>query len=97
MKKENKKQVYLSGIERFMLKIGSIIIITLIVLIVCSETSLAKINVEVQKLNKEVDEQKKINESLNMKIDEMTSLDNIKEVSEKYGLKYNSENIKTIE
>ena len=97
MKKENKKQVYLSGIERLMLKIGTIIIITLIVLIVCSETSLAKINVEVQKLNKEVDEQKKINESLNMKIDEMTSLDNIKEVSEKYGLKYNSENIKTIE
>ena len=39
----------------------------------------------------------KVNESLDMKIDELTSLDNIKEISEKYGLKYHSENIKTIE
>ena len=31
-----------------------------------------------------------------MKIDEMTSLDNIKEISESYVLSYHSENIKTI-
>ena len=97
MKKSKKKQVYFSGIERFMIKFGLLIVIGLIILIVCSETSLAQINVEVQKLNKEVSEQKKVNESLGMKIDELTSLDNIKEVSEKYGLKYHSENIKTIE
>ena len=30
------------------------------------------------------------------KIDEMTSLDRVKEVSSEYGLTYNSENIKTI-
>ena len=96
MKKDKKKQTLLSSFERFMYKICILIIIALIVGIVCSETSIAQTNVEIQKLQQEVEKQKKRNESLNMKIDEMTSLDNIKEVSEKYGLSYHSENIKTI-
>ena len=64
--------------------------------VVCSETSLAQVNLEVQKLTTEVDNQKKRLDSLNMKIDEMTSLENIKEISEEYGLTYNSDRIKTI-
>ena len=32
-----------------------------------------------------------------MKIDEMTSLDKIEEISREYGLVYHSENIKTID
>lgn len=97
MSKEKKKKRFLSSFERLMYKLCIIIIIGLIVGIVCSETSLAQTNVEIQKLEREVEKQKKVNESLNMKIDEMTSLDNIKEVSEQYGLSYHSENIKTIE
>lgn len=80
-----------------MYKICIVVIIGLIVGIVCSETSLAQVNLEVQKMNKEVEEQKKKQESLEMKIDEMTSLENIKEISAEYGLSYHSENIKTIE
>ncbi len=97
MKKEKKKKKFLSSFERLMYKLCILIIIGLIVGIVCSETSLAQTNVEIQKLEREVEKQKKRNESLNMKIDEITSLDNLKEVSEKYGLSYHSENIKTIE
>ncbi len=97
MSKEKKKKRFLSSFERLMYKLCIIIIIGLIVGIVCSETSLAQTNVEIQKLERDVEKQKKVNESLNMKIDEMTSLDNIKEVSEQYGLSYHSENIKTIE
>ena len=95
MKKDKKK--FLSRFERIMYKLCIVIIIALIVGIVCSETSLAQTNVEIQKLERDVEKQKKRNESLNMKIDEMTSLDNIKEVSEQYGLSYRSENIKTID
>jgi len=80
-----------------MYKVCIALIVGLIVLIVCSETSMAQVNLEVQKLNKEVEGQKKVNESLEMKIDEMTSLDHIKEISEEYGLTYNSDNIKTID
>ena len=95
MKKDKKK--FLSRFERIMYKLCIVIIIALSVGIVCSETSLAQTNVEIQKLERDVEKQKKRNESLNMKIDEMTSLDNIKEVSEQYGLSYRSENIKTID
>lgn len=97
MKKEKKKKQFLCRFERFMYKLCITAIIGLIVAIVCSETSLAQTNVEVQKMGKKVTEQKKKIESLEMKIDEMTSLDNIKEISEEYGLSYHSENIKTID
>lgn len=97
MKKENKKRKFFCKFERFMYKLCIVLIIGLIVGIVCSETSLAQVNVEVQKMEKEVEQQKKKLESLEMKIDEMTSLENIKEVSAEYGLSYHSENIKTID
>lgn len=94
--KKNKKKQFLCNFERFMYKLCIAIIVLLIVGIVCGQTSLAQINLEVQKLTKEVEAQKNTNESLEMKIDEMTSLDRIKEISEEYGLSYNSDNIKTI-
>ena len=95
--KNKKKSRLFSAIERFMYKVCIFLIISLVVLIVCSETTLAKKNIEVQNKSREVLEQKKKIESLEMKIDEMTSLDKIKKISEEYGLYYNSDNIKTIE
>lgn len=97
MKKNKKAKKLLSRFERFMYKLCIVIIIALIIGIVCSETSIAQTNLEIQKLERDVEKQKKRNESLNMKIDEMTSLDNIKEISREYGLSYRSENIKTID
>ena len=94
--KKKKKKTFLSSLERFIYKLFTVIIILLIVGIVCSETSLAQMNLDIQKQESEVEKQRKRIESLNMKIDEMTSLDNIKEISERYGLTYHSENIKTI-
>ena len=94
--KKKKKKTFLSSLERFIYKLFAVIIILVIVGIVCSETSLAQINLDIQKQDSEVEKQRKRIESLNMKIDEMTSLDNIKEISERYGLTYHSENIKTI-
>lgn len=93
---KKKKKRFLSNLERFLYKLFALVIILLIVGIVCSETSLAQMNLDIQKLDSEVEKQRKRIESLNMKIDEMTSLDNIKEISERYGLTYHSENIKTI-
>lgn len=95
--KNKKKQRFFCAFERFMYKICITLIIGLVVLIVCSETTLAKKNIEVQNKTIEAENQRKLNESLEMKIDEMTSLENIKEISEEYGLYYNSENIRTIE
>ena len=94
---KKKKKRFFCKFERFMYKLCIVIIIALIVGIVCSETSLAQVNVDVQRQEKEVELQKKKIESLGMKIDEMTALDRIKEVSAEYGLAYNSNNIRTIE
>lgn len=96
MKNNKKKKQFLCKFERFMYKLCIFVIVLLIVGIVCGQTSLAQINLEVQKLTNEVEDQRKKNESLEMKIDEMTSLERIKKVSEEYGLSYNSDNIKTI-
>ena len=93
---KKKKQQFLSSIERFMYKICIVVIVLLIVGIVVAQTKLAQTNLEVQKLTKEVENKKNINESLEMKIDEMTSFDRVKEICEEKGLKYNSDNIKTI-
>ncbi len=94
--KKNKKKQFLSSFERTTYKLWIIIIVFLLLGIVFGKTKLAQINLEVQKLDKEVDKGKNKNESLEMKIDEMTSLERIKKVSEENGLKYNSENIRTI-
>ena len=96
MKKNKKKQRFFSAIERFMYKLCIVVIILLVVAIVFSETTLAQINIEVQQLESQVVEQQKVNDSLEMKIDEITSLDNINQISEEYGLSYNSDNVKTI-
>lgn len=95
--KTKKNKRFFSKFERFMYKLCIVAIIALIIGIVCGQTTLAKINLEVQKLNKEVSNQENINESLSIKIDEMTSLDNIQQISKEFGLSYNSENIKTID
>lgn len=95
MKKKRRKQ-FLSSFERTTYKLCIAIIVLLLLGIVFGKTKLAQINLEVQKLTKEVDSEKNKNESLEMKIDEMTSLDRIKKISEENGLKYNSDNIKTI-
>ena len=95
--KKNKRQRFLSSVESGMYKFLLVVTVMLVVLIVFSETALARKNIDVQKLDKEVKEQQKVNDSLKMKIDEMTSLDNINEISQEFGLSYNSDNIRTIE
>lgn len=96
MMKKNKKKQFFCKFERFMYKLCIAIIVLLIVGIVCGQTTLAQVNLEVQKLTKDVDAVRNTNDSLEMKIDEMTSFSRIKEISEEYGLTYNSDNIKTI-
>ena len=84
-------------IERFLYKSFISLTILLIIGIVFGQTSLAKINLEVQKLKEQVETKEEVNQSLVMKINEMASLENIKNVSNDMGLAYNDENIKTID
>ena len=58
-----------------------------------SQASLGNLKMNIEKLNYQISSQEKKNESLNMKISELTAYDNVKEVVSQMGLSYNYENI----
>ena len=64
---------------------------------VYTKAKLSESNIIVEKLKKNIENQENINESLSMKINELASLDKIREVAENVGLSYNNDNIKVIE
>ena len=57
---------------------------------------LSKTNIEVESMKKKISKQENINQSLEMKINELASLDNVETVATTYGLEYNNSNIRTI-
>ena len=92
----SKKKKKIPKIERFIYKSFVFSTIILIFGIIFTKAWLSQINLEVQKLNNNINSQKEDNQSLVMKINEMVSLEKIQEVSSQEGLTYNNENIKTI-
>lgn len=93
-KKKNKKMF--TKVERFLYKSSIFIVTCLIIAIIFGQTSLSKINFEVEKLKKNLDSQKDTNQSLTMVINEMASLENVQTIAESMGLAYNNDNVKTI-
>ena len=61
------------------------------------KSTLSEINYEVENSKEEISTQNKNNESLQMKINELASLENLESVAKKMGLSYTSNSIKTIE
>lgn len=96
MKKNKKKKIF-TKLERFLYKSCLIIVVFLLVGIVFTSATVSKMNIELQKMNKKVETQEDVNQSLAMKINEMASLENIQVISGNMGLAYNNDNIKTIE
>lgn len=92
-----KKKLKIGKFEKLLYAFTLFLLLASPFAIVFSQATLSKINFEVEKSKKEIAYQEKKNESLNMKISELASLDKIQEVAEKQGLSYNNDNIKTIE
>jgi len=95
MKKKKKKKGILK-LEKFIYKTFVFTTIVLVVGIIYSRASLSKINLEVQELSEVIKKESEDNQSLVMKINEMVSLDKIQQVSNKLGLTYNNDNIKSV-
>lgn len=91
-----KKKVKLSKFERLLYTLTIFLLVLSPVSIVFSKATLSKINFEVEKQKKEIEQQEKTNESIAMTIDELASLTKIQEVAEEQGLSYNNNNIKTV-
>ena len=94
--KKTKKKKKTSKVEKFIYTLVIFLLVISPVSIVFSQSTLSKINFEVEKQKKEIAAQKKTNESLTMTIDELASLTKIQQVAEQQGLSYNNNNIKSI-
>ena len=57
---------------------------------------ISKTNIEVESIKKKITKQENMNQSLQMKINELASLDNVEAVATTLGLEYNNSNIRTI-
>lgn len=91
-----KKKYKISKFEKLIYSLAVFLLVISPISIVFSKATLSEINFEVEKQKKQIEEQKKTNESLAMTIDELASLTKIQEVAEQQGLSYNNNNIKTI-
>ncbi len=94
--KKIKKRVKMSKFEKLLYTLAVFLLVISPVSIVFSKATLSEVNFEVEKEKREIEEQKKVNESLAMTIDELASLTKIQEVAEEQGLRYNNNNIKSI-
>lgn len=91
-----KKKCVMSKFEKLLYTLALFLVAVSPISVVFSKATLSKINFEVEKEKKLIEQQIKTNESLAMTIDELASLTKIQEVAEEQGLSYNNDNIKTV-
>ena len=96
MKKKTKKSK-LSPFEKFLYFIAIVLVILSPLVVVFFKSTMSKMNYDAQKIKKQIAAQEKENESLQMKINELASLENIQKVIKDKGLEYNNDNIKNID
>ena len=92
---KQRKYVRFKG-EKTMKKI---IFILIFGILLCNFVGNAKIqskNSELQRLKSKIESQEKLNLSMQMKINELASLDNTMQVADTFGLEYNNSNIKVV-
>ncbi len=92
---KQRKYVRFKG-EKTMKKI---IFILIFGILLCNFVGNAKIqskNSELQRLKSKIESQEKLNLSMQMKINELASLDNTMQVADTFGLEYNNSNIKIV-
>ena len=90
------KKIKISKVEKFIYSFAIFLMLVSPLIIVFTKSTLSEINYEVEKIKNEITTQEKENESLEMKINELSSLENIQKVIKNEGLVYNNDNIKNI-
>lgn len=88
-----KKKVKLCRLEKMLIKLCAVVLLLFPVTVVLSKAALSNMNLEVEKLKRNINVQKNSNESLTMKVNELKSLANIDVIAESEGLSYNSDNV----
>ena len=94
---KKKKKVKISRFEKVLYTLTIFLLVASPLVIVFAKSTLSEINYEVEKIKIKINTQEKANESLEMKINELASLENIQKVIEEEGLIYNNDSIKNID
>lgn len=79
--------------EKSMVYLTSCTIFCVFVSLLFFNARLSSVNIEVEKLKKNITKQERVNESLTMKVNELVSLENMQFVAAQSGLEYNNSNI----
>ena len=91
MAKKQKRKVTRG--ERLLYQTALMCFICTVILEIFCGANVGNLNITVEKLKYEVNEQEKQNESLTMKVNELTAFSNVKDVVKDMGLAYNYDNI----
>ena len=94
--KKHKKLKLLKG-EKFMYVLLVFLIISIPTVNVFSKALLSETNIKAEKLKSRIEKQENANESLEMQINELVSMENIQKIADAYGLSYISDNIVKVE
>ena len=90
--KKSKKAKAIRG-EKIIWLLIFLVLFTTPLIHVVTKSKLSQTNIEVERLKKDISKQENVNESLNMKINELASLSNIQDIAKDYGLTYKNDNI----
>lgn len=94
-RKKTTKLKFLKG-EKLMYFLLVLVMLLIPVGNVLTQALLSETNIEVEKIKSKISAQEKTNESLDMQINELASLENVKAIADEYGLSYNNDNIKNM-
>ena len=89
---KNKKARLTVG-EKLLYTTATLCLALLLVVKVFVGAGISHLNMSIEKMNYDIKEQEKKNESLTMKVNELTSFDKVRTVATDMGLEYNNENI----
>ena len=93
MKKNKKAKFKITKGEKFIYDLGIFSAIAIIFIQVFCGASIGNLNISVEHLKGDITAEEKKIESLNMKVSELTSFDNVKGLVKEFGLAYNNDNI----
>lgn len=96
MSKNKGKKIKLLKGEKVLYFILAVLVVATPLISVFTKSMVSQTSIELEQVKEKIENQTGINESLNMKINELASLDKLQEVANEHGLSYNNDNIKVI-
>lgn len=93
MAKKKVRRVRFTKGERLVYVSAAIAALMTFVLQVFCSASVGNLNMDIEDIRYQITEQEKKNESLSMKVSELTSFDKVKDIVKEMGLAYNNDSI----